>query len=90
MSLSLLHTASGLILLMSFLLRIGIHAYIDFRHGRLDGLLAEVLFFSKYLKPYRTEVQPAYKVLKYACNLLLRFVVLSLLINATLGILILY
>jgi hypothetical protein len=90
MSLNTLHTASGLMIVLCFLAKIGIQAYIDFRHGRLSSVMAEVLFFSKYLKPYRAEVQPEWKVLKYACNLLLRLVVLSLLVNAAAGVLMLF
>ena len=89
MSLNTLHTASGLMIVLCFLAKIGIQAYIDFRHGRLSSVMAEVLFFSKYLKPYRAEVQPEWKVLKYACNLLLRLVVVSFIINFLLGMLIL-
>jgi hypothetical protein len=89
MSLNTLHTASGLMIVLCFLAKIGIQAYIDFRHGRLSSVMAEVLFFSKYLKPYRAEVQLEWKVLKYACNLLLRLVVVSFIINFLVGMLIL-
>jgi hypothetical protein len=89
MSLNVLHTASGLMIVFCFLAKIGIQAYIDFRHGRLGGLMAEVLFFSKYIMPYRTEVKPAFKVLKYVCNLCLRLVVVSFVINAAVGVMIL-
>jgi hypothetical protein len=90
MSLNALHTLSGMMIVFCFFTKIGTHAYIDFRHGRLGSMMAEVLFFSKYLKPYRAEVELEWKVLKYACNLLLRLVVLSLLVNAAAGVLMLF
>jgi hypothetical protein len=90
MSLNTLHTASGLIIMIGFLSKIGLQAYIEFRHGRLNTLLGEVLFFSKYLRPYRSDVQPKFKIMKYACNLLLYLVVVALLINIVVGILMLY
>lgn len=89
MSLNMLHTVSGLMIVLCFLAKIGIQAYIDFRHGRLGGMMAEVLFFSKYVKPYRAEVGPEWNVLKFACNLLLRLVVVSFIINFLLGMMIL-
>ena len=89
MGLNTLHTASGLIIIIGFLSKIALQAYIDFRHGRLGSMMAEVLFFSKYLKPYRAEVEPEWKFLKYACNLLLRLVVVSFIINFLIGMLIL-
>jgi hypothetical protein len=89
MSLNALHTASGLMLVLCFLAKIGIQAYSEFRHGRLNSFLAEVLFFSKYLKTYRAEVEPQFKAFKYVCNLLLRLVVVSFLINFLVGMLIL-
>ena len=85
----MLHTVSGLMIVFCFLAKIGLQAYIDFRHGRLGGMMAEVLFFSKYLKPYRAEVGPEWNVLKFACNLLLRLVVVSFIINFLLGMMIL-
>jgi hypothetical protein len=85
MGLNTLHTASGLIIIIGFLSKIALQAYIDFRHGRLGSMMAEVLFFSKYLKPYRAEVEPEWQVLKYTCNLLLRLVVVSFIINFLLG-----
>ncbi len=89
MSLNMLHTVSGLMIVLCFLAKIGIQAYIDFRHGRLGGMMAEVLFFSKYVKPYRAEVGPEYKLLKFACNFLWRLVVVSFIINFLVGMLIL-
>ena len=89
MSLNMLHTVSGLMIVLCFLAKIGIQAYIDFRHGRLGAMMAEVLFFSKYVKPYRAEVQPEYKLLKFACNFLWRLVVVSFIINFLVGMLIL-
>jgi len=85
MSLNLLHTVSGLMILICLLAKMGMHAYIDSRHGRLAGLMAEVLFFLKYLKPYRAEVGHEYKVFKYLCNMLLYLVVVFFLINAAVG-----
>jgi hypothetical protein len=90
MSLHVLHTTSGIMILICLLAKMGTHAYIDFRHGRLGGIMAEVLFFSKYVKPYRANVSPEYQYVKYACNLLLRLVVVFFLVNLTVGILILF
>jgi len=89
MSLNALHTLSGLMIVFCFLAKIGLQAFIEFRHGRFGGIMAEVLFFSKYLKPYRAEVGPEWKALKFACNLLLRLVVVSFIINFLIGMLIL-
>jgi hypothetical protein len=89
MSLNSLHTASGLIIMIGSLGKIGLQAYIEFRHGRMTSLSGEALFFAKYLKPYRAEVGPEWKVLKFACNLLLRLVVVSFIINFLLGMMIL-
>lgn len=90
MSLHALHTASGIGMLVCLVAKIGMQIYIDIRHGRMNGFLAEVLFFAKYLKPYRREVSPEFSDWKYSCNLLLRLVVLFLIMNATVGLLILF
>ena len=89
MSLNALHTASGLIIMIGFISKIALQAYIEFRHGRLNSLSGEALFFAKYVKPYRAEVQPEYKLLKFTCNFLWRLVVVSFIINFLLGMLIL-
>ena len=89
MSLNALHTASGLIIMIGFISKIGLQAYIEFRHGRLNSLSGEALFFAKYVKPYRAEVQAEYKLWKFMCNFLLRLVVVSFIINFLLGMLIL-
>jgi hypothetical protein len=51
--------------------------------------MAEVLFFSNYVTPYRADVRPRYHVLKYMCNLFLRLVLVSLVVNAAVGVLML-
>ena len=89
MSLNMLHTASGLIIMIGFLCKIGMQSYIEFRHGRLNSFTAEVLFFSKYVKPYRAEVEPEFKVFKHACNFFWYLVIVSFLINFAIGMLIL-
>jgi hypothetical protein len=90
MSLHVLHTVSGIMILICLLAKMGTHAYIDFRHGRLGGIMAQLLFFSKYVKPYHADVNPQCAYLKHTCNLLLRLVVVFFLVNLTVGILILF
>ncbi len=51
--------------------------------------MAELHFFSKYIWPYRADVDPEYRVLKYVCNVFLRLVVVSFVMNAVVGILML-
>lgn len=75
--------------MIGFISKIGLQAYIEFRHGRLNSLSGEALFFAKYVKPYRAEVQAEYKLWKFMCNFLLRLVVVSFIINFLLGMLIL-
>ena len=89
MSLNTLHTASGLVIIIGSLSKIGLQAFIEFRHGRMNSLLDEVLFFAKYVKLYRSEVQPEYQHFKLACNILWRLVVVSFIINFLVGMLML-
>jgi hypothetical protein len=89
MNLNALHTFSGLMIVFCFLTKIGIQAYIDYRHARLGSLMEEVLFFSKYILPYRAEVKPEFKRARYLCNLFLRLAVVSFIVNAVVGVLIL-
>jgi hypothetical protein len=89
MSLNTLHTLSGLMIVFCFLAKIGLQAYIEYRHGRFGGIMAELHFFSKYIWPYRADVDSKYKVLKYVCNVFLRLVVVSFVMNAILGVLML-
>jgi len=89
MNLNALHTFSGLMIVFCFLTKIGIQAYIDYRHLRLGSFMEEVLFFSKYVFPYRAEVEPEFKRAKYLCNLFLRLAVVFFIVNALVGVLIL-
>jgi hypothetical protein len=85
--LSVLHTISGSLFLLSLLAKIGLHYYIDKSMERGGGLSSFVVDPFMYFKFYKLQVTGKFAPAKRLCNLSLKLVYISLLANIVVGLL---
>ena len=86
--LNLLHTLSGIAILIFLLDKFFTHYIIDRKQGRVSGFASFLFAPGQYLLPYRTEVPLELQNLKRLCNLFWWLAVASVLANLVIGILI--
>jgi hypothetical protein len=89
LNLHLLHTLSGIAIVIALLGKIFIHFYLDYVHGRTAGLNSILIMPLLYLRSYKSNVDSKYNKLKYLCNTFFVLACLSLLLNVVFGVLIL-
>ncbi len=83
--LSHLHTLTGILLVVSFAIKVPLHAYLDSLNGKIKPYQAILFFPLTFLGPYRKEVKPENSKLKLACNLLFYLGIFFILMNLLLG-----
>ena len=88
MLLSVLHTTSGVIIILLLAGKIIIHYFLNRSRGNTGGFNSIAVMPLQYLLPYKFAVSPRYKKMKYCCNLLLLLAVLALIANIIFGLLI--
>ncbi|MFM6924754.1 MAG: hypothetical protein ACKOU7_04575 [Ferruginibacter sp.] len=88
MNLHLLHTISGILILLCLVCKTSLHYYLDNKHNRHTGFIYTLVNPLPYLRLYRTAVTEKFMQLKRLCNLLLVLSFISLLLNLMLGLLI--
>lgn len=88
MDLHLLHTLTGIFIVLSLIPKIFIHYYLDNMNDIGLGLNSVMLMPLHYLMPYRSSVNSEHKKQKYLCNFLLVISGISLCGNILFGILI--
>jgi len=81
-----LHTLSGVLFLVSFGIKIPLHAYLDFKNGKKNSVQSIVFFPLTYLGRHRDNVDAEYKWIKNGCNILYYSAILFFVLNLTLGI----
>ena len=82
-----LHTASGIIVLLAFILKVGIHIYLDNSLGRAKTWQSILFFPLPFMTPYRGKVGPENQGMKNLCNLMFYTCIIALSINLVVGIL---
>jgi hypothetical protein len=82
-----LHTLSGILFLVSFGIKIPLHAYLDFKSGKKNTVQSIVFFPLTYLGLYQTQVDSKYQILKKSCTFLFCLGMISLVVNVIVGIL---
>ena len=87
MNYNLLHTITGFGIILSLIAKVITHYYIDYVHERGLSLSSLVIMPLYYFRPYNSEVNPEYKILKYICNSFLILAGLSLFLNIVFGVL---
>jgi hypothetical protein len=90
MDLHVLKTASGLACMAMFGVKILLHILLDRRSNPQAGALAHLLLFGRFFKPYTLQVQQDAIRLKSVCNAMLFLALVTLLLNAAVGIAMLF
>lgn len=88
MLLSVLHTISGCVIVLSLVGKVIIHYLLNRSRGAAAGLGSIVAMPLQYLLPYKHDVNSKYQPLKYCCNFLLLLAVVALIVNIIFGVLI--
>ena len=88
MNLHILHTISGIAIILFLLCKVVIHFYIDYLQGRGFSASSILVMPLVYLRPYISGVASRFTKLKYLCNAFLVLACLSLLLNIIVGVLI--
>jgi hypothetical protein len=87
MDIHLLHTLSGIAILLSLLCKVLVHFYLDYLHQRNLSLGSLLIMPLVYLLPYKSKVDIRYAALKITCNFFLVFSGVALILNVIIGIL---
>ncbi|MHA8081489.1 hypothetical protein VR610_10050 [Aquirufa regiilacus] len=82
-----LHTASGMIVLLAFILKVGIQIYLDNSLGKAKTWQSILFFPLPFMTPYRGKVSAENHEMKNLCNLMFYTCVVALSINLVVGIL---
>jgi hypothetical protein len=86
-NLQLLHTGSGIIILLAFFAKVGIQIYLDNSLGKTQGWQSILFFPLPFMSPYRKEVQAENEGMKRLCNFLFYTCIAALIVNLFIGIL---
>jgi len=86
MNFHFLHNLTGIILLISLILKVIIHYYLNYLNGRSLGFNSFLIMPTRYLIPFRDEVSIENLTLKFLCNSLLVISCISLILNIIFGI----
>jgi len=89
MNLHLLHNVSGIAIVVSLILKISIHYYLDQLHERNLGIESIFILPLQYIKPYKSTINDKFTTLKFLCNFFLVIFFASLFLNIIWGVLML-
>jgi hypothetical protein len=85
MTLNILHTISGLLIIIFFLIKVILHYYLDYKHNRSISFLYSLAIPMQYFRPNKRMVDKEFLKLQRICNLLLTLTIMSLILNIILG-----
>lgn len=88
MILPLLHTITGVLILLCFAGKVMIHYYLDSVHNRAAGIGYILVNPLPYFLLYKSETEERFIKLRNVCNRLLSFTVINLILNIIVGIII--
>ena len=83
----LLHTGSGIIILLAFFVKVGIQIYLDNSLGKTQGWQSILFFPLPFMTPYRQKVGAENQGMKNLCNLMFYTCIIALCVNLVVGIL---
>jgi hypothetical protein len=84
--LSQLHTLSGILFVASFVIKIPLHAYLDYKIGKKNHIQSIVFFPLTYLGLYQNQVEKKHQFMKQTCTFLFFLGMSSLVVNVIMGI----
>ena len=88
MNLQVLHTISGIMIVLSVLGKIIVHYYLYYLHDRTISPATILLSPFQYLLPYKPGVKNEHLKLKRLCNFFLVLAAISLILNIIFGVII--
>jgi hypothetical protein len=83
----LLHTGSGIIILLAFFVKVGIQIYLANSLGKTQGWQSILFFPLPFMTPYRKKVRPEDQNMKRLCNFFFYTCIAALVVNLVVGIL---
>ncbi len=89
MNYHLFHNVTGIAIIISLLLKVIFHFYIEHLEGKTANVISIMMMPMQYLRPYTFPVGTDHIKWKYICNFFFVLACLSLILNLILGILIL-
>ena len=88
MILNVLHTLSGVLILLFFFAKVLMHYYLDYKRGYSINFTSILLTPSAYFLRYKANVAKNLVRLKILCNSFLALTILALILNIAFGVLI--
>lgn len=85
--LQLLHTVSGIVVLLAFILKVSIQIYLDNSLGKAKTWQSILFFPLPFMSSYREKVGAENQGMKYLCNLMFYTCIIALIVNLVVGIL---
>ncbi len=85
MDLQTLKTISGLSFVFCFGFKLIVHGFLDFRKNPANGVFFNLLFFSRFFKPYPLDETDEFPVSRKFCNALLNLSILFFMMNLIVG-----
>lgn len=82
-----LHTATGIIIVLAFCVKVCIHVYLDQAMGKTKTWQSILFFPLPFMTPYRQKVGAENQGMKNLCNLMFYTYVIALSVNLVVGIL---
>jgi succinate dehydrogenase/fumarate reductase cytochrome b subunit len=86
MVLNILHTISGLLIIIFFIGKVILHYYLDYKYNRNISFLYSLATPMQYFRPYKRMVDDGLLRLQRICNLFLTFTLIAIVLNILLGI----
>jgi|GEM_PF-2890308 hypothetical protein len=80
-----LHTASGMIIVLAFCVKVCLHVYLDQAMGKAKTWQSILFFPLPFMNLYKAEVSNEYRLTKIVCNAMLYLTITALILNLIFG-----
>ena len=80
-----LHTASGIIIVLAFCVKVSLHIYLDQAMGKAKTWESALFFPLPFMTLYKAEVSDEYRVTKIVCNAMFYLTITALILNLIIG-----
>lgn len=80
-----LHTASGMIIVLAFCVKVCLHVYLDQSMGKAKTWQSILFFPLPFMNLYKAEVSDEYRVTKVVCNAMFYLTITALILNLIIG-----
>jgi hypothetical protein len=80
-----LHTASGIIIVLAFCVKVSLHVYLDQTMGKAKTWQSILFFPLPFMNLYKVEVSDEYRLTKIVCNTMFYLTITALILNLIIG-----